>query len=153
MNLDKLCDRIATIMGLGRLPYAPGTWGSVAGLAAVLLVSGHIFLYLTVMISSSILGIIVSGRIADITGENDPSFVVIDEFVGIFFVFLFMPINVATVITGFILFRLLDIFKPFPIRKIEQIPGGWGIMADDIAAGLIANLLLRALLHTYLLYR
>lgn len=79
--------------------------------------------------------------------SNDPSEIVIDEFVGTLITFLFIPINIKTIILGFLLFRFFDILKPYPIKKIEEIGGSAGIILDDVVAGIYANLMLRFLIY------
>ena len=150
----------ATAGGAGYLPKAPGTWGSVGG---VLLYWGlrklffgydAIDLYLTdtyyviSFVSSAVLlavivaaiGVAASTRVARFAGKKDPQFVVIDEVSGQFFTYLLAlaPLNWKYLLWGFILFRVFDIWKPFPARQAESLPGGWGIMADDWAAAVYA---------------
>ena len=82
--------------------------------------------------------------------QKDPSCIVIDEIAGMMVTLIGLPFNPFTVVIGFIIFRILDILKPFPIRNLdERIPGGLGVVADDVAAGIIANLLLRGLFYFY----
>ena len=76
--------------------------------------------------------------------QNDPNCIVIDEIAGMMVTLIGLPFNLTTIVLGFILFRILDILKPFPIRHLDKrIPGGLGVVADDVAAGVIAHLLLR----------
>jgi len=80
--------------------------------------------------------------------QNDPGCIVIDEIAGMMVTLIGLPFNPITVVIGFIIFRILDILKPFPIRNLDKrIPGGLGVVADDVAAGIIANLLLRIIIH------
>lgn len=97
------------------------------------------------------MGVISSGIVEKESGTKDPSSVVIDEFAGIFVVFCFLPLRPGVVIAGFILFRLFDIVKPYPIRFLERVGGGWGIMLDDLLAAVYANLALRVILLTGLI--
>jgi phosphatidylglycerophosphatase A len=153
---------IATAAGLGYLPKAPGTWGSLAGVLIYALVSFCFPLsvvpgvretygmrlawaaWTTVPIAILIAGIGVwtSSHAASYSGKKDPQFVVIDEVSGQFLTYLLAlaPFNWKYLLLGFILFRLFDIWKPFPARQAESLPGGWGIMADDWIAGLYAAL-------------
>jgi len=78
--------------------------------------------------------------------QKDPGFIVIDEFANIFPVFLFIPLSVKTIIIGFILYRVFDIIKVPPMKKLEKLHGGWGIMLDDLISGIYANLILHVLL-------
>lgn len=95
----------------------------------------------------TIVGAWSAGKVEAVWGK-DSSRVVIDEVAGMMISLLFIPVTIATVATGFVLFRLLDITKPLLIRKAESIPGGWGVMMDDIIAGLYTNLLL----HIFMWY-
>ena len=89
-------------------------------------------------------GVVASTRVARGVGLEDPGIVVVDEVVGMWTSLLFLPFTPATAIAGFVLFRIMDVFKPYPARQFESLPGGWGIMTDDLMAGIYANLLLRA---------
>ena len=79
-------------------------------------------------------------------GDKDPSLVVIDEVAGMWVTLIALPWTPVTVLTGFFMFRLFDVFKPYPARDLEGVPGGWGIMLDDIVAGIYANLAVRVVL-------
>ena len=81
-------------------------------------------------------------KLSQILNDKDPDIVVIDEFVGILLTFLFLPVNLYSLILGTTLFRIIDILKPFPLKKLEKYPYGIGIMVDDIVAGLISGLIL-----------
>jgi phosphatidylglycerophosphatase A len=150
---------ITTCFGLGLLPIAPGTWGSLppaaifAGLYAVGLSSlwmAVIFAMLTII--SSFFCIIFSPAAIEATGKKDPGEVVIDEFAGQSLTFLPLIIIydpevysadlIAITIAGFLLFRLFDIIKPWPVKKLEKFPAGWGILADDLGAGVLASICL-----------
>ncbi|RKY42670.1 MAG: phosphatidylglycerophosphatase A [Candidatus Makaraimicrobium thalassicum] len=141
---------IATVFGIGRISVAPGTWGSLAGLALCLFLHGNIFLYVFVFLTLFAAGVISAGRIEAETGRKDPPSVIIDEFACIFAVFLFVPLSPLTILTGFILYRIIDIVKPPPIRSLENLPGGWGIMLDDLAAALYTNLLLQLITRRFI---
>ena len=84
-----------------------------------------------------------STRLARSLGRKDPGVVVVDEVVGQWVSLLFLPFTPAVAAAGFVLFRVLDVFKPWPARQLESLPEGWGIMSDDVMAGLYANVLLR----------
>ena len=144
--MKKAYDLIATVCGLGRLPLAPGTWGSLAGLGLCLILHGHMILYIAVFAVIFAAGVISAGKFEDMGGRKDPPQVVIDEFACIFLVFLLVPLKTPIILTGFILYRLFDIFKIPPMRSLEKLKGGWGIMLDDLAAGIYANLILQILL-------
>jgi len=140
-----------TTFGVGYLPLAPGTWGSMAGVAiylgvAKLVVSSPIinaFLLVSILLFT-LLGIWASNRAIPLLGNEDPSQAVVDEVIGQLIVFLFVPFAITwpLVLTGFILFRLFDIWKPYPIDELQILPGGLGICADDIVAGIYGGICL-----------
>jgi phosphatidylglycerophosphatase A len=137
---------IATFFGVGFIKPGPGTWGS---LAAVLLWAGAAhFLHLTPtalpialligIFLTLALGIPAATIVERESGGHDPQFVVIDEVAGQWIALLFCPVDWYHSLIAFVLFRLFDIVKPFPARRLERLPGGWGIVFDDVAAGLYA---------------
>jgi phosphatidylglycerophosphatase A len=130
---------------IGRIPVAPGTFGSVAGIALCLVFAR---LPLAAATAAAIGFIFFSIWIADrsvrILGAKDPGCIVIDEIAGMVATLHGLPPDPVVVLAGFILFRLLDISKPLGIRRLEKLPGGLGVVADDVAAGVVANLVLRA---------
>ena len=137
---------VATFFGAGFGKPGPGTWGSVA--AALLWAaesmgshpSAHTQLVgLLIWIALAIvLGIPAATIVARESGRKDPQFVVIDEVAGQWIALLFCPADLRHGLIALILFRLFDITKPFPIRRLESLPEGWGIVLDDVAAGLYA---------------
>ena len=98
------------------------------------------------------IGFFSAGRAEKIFGKKDPHEIVIDEVTGIFLAFFLIPLGVTNIVTGFILYRILDITKPFPIRKLECLPGSYGIMADDLLCGLYTNLILQVFLKLNILH-
>ncbi|MCD6570365.1 MAG: phosphatidylglycerophosphatase A [Deltaproteobacteria bacterium] len=140
---DKLARLIATFFGVGYTPKASGTVGSVACLPLFFLIRGLcLFWYLIIVILLTGVGIISSSRMEDIWGK-DPSQVVIDEVVGMLISLVSRPSKAMDVLYAFIIFRILDILKPFPIGIIDRkVGGGTGIMADDIVAGFITAFIL-----------
>src|SRR5439155_3255396 len=90
------------------------------------------------------LGGAAAGHVARRIRIEDPGLVVADEVVGMWVSLLGLPLTGVTAVAGFVLFRVFDVFKPYPARDLERLPGGWGIMCDDVMAGIYANLLLRA---------
>jgi phosphatidylglycerophosphatase A len=156
----------ATACGLGYLKPGPGTWGSLAGVGiSVLLVwnvarksapdfgttasvwtfnGTPIYLDYIIAVLVAVLGVYVSSKVERHYGKSDPQFVVIDEVSGqlIALSFPFTLLNWKSWLLGFILFRVFDIWKPFPARQAESLHGGWGIMADDWIAGIYAGLVL-----------
>ena len=127
------------------MPLAPGTWASLA--AAVLfypLIDSPVTLAV-ILVVVYFLGVYSSTQYAKDIGQVDPSSAVIDEVLGMGIAMIAIPYDkgffykIAFVVVAFILFRLFDIWKPYPIRRIEKLPGGWGIMTDDLLAGLYAR--------------
>jgi phosphatidylglycerophosphatase A len=138
---------VATGFGLGYLPFFPGTWGSLATAIAIYgiyqLPIPYLFaIHFTLVILLLFVAWYCSGKASQVMGESDPSSVVIDEVFGQSLALLFVPVTMVTVISGFILFRIFDIVKPFPVNRAERLPGGLGIAADDLVAGLYAGVLL-----------
>lgn len=137
---------IATFFGAGRLKPGPGTWGSVAALllwaafAAFLHPAPRILMITLICgIAASIgLGVLASTIVVREAGIKDPGFVVIDEVAGQWIALLGCPFNWPHALIAFVLFRLFDITKPFPARRLERLPEGYGIVFDDVAAGLYA---------------
>ncbi len=146
---------LATGCYLGLIPGAPGTYAALATSLAFYLcfqVSHKILpeLHLSVLGIITTLGTIASSQVATNRGHEDPQIVVIDEVAGQLLTFLFIPVNSHNLVLGTILFRVFDIWKPFPIRKLEHLPNGAGIMLDDLLAGVYANLFLQ-LVNRFLL--
>ena len=138
---------IATCGYLGYVPIAPGTFGSAAGLAVFYAVrsTGSTIVELAAIIVLFAIGI-WSGTVAEHHfGGIDPGPVVLDEVVGMLITLAFIPVNFTGAIVGFFLFRILDVFKPWPSAQFERLPGGLGVMADDGMAALYGNLLMRGL--------
>jgi len=137
---------VSTFFGAGRMKPGPGTWGSAAALAlwagyAWLVHPGPVGLATALGVGIAltlIVGIPAATIVARETGVEDPQFVVIDEVSGQWVALLFSPADWRHGLTAFILFRLFDMTKPFPIRRLERLPEGWGIVIDDVAAGLYA---------------
>jgi len=138
---------LATGLGAGFLPIAPGTWGSAEAvmIAAVVMwvAPAQAFWVIAGLCGlATVAGIPAATVVSRQETTKDPSIVVIDEVAGQFVTFLFVPLSLPWLIAGFFVFRLFDIVKPFPARQIEALPEGWGIMLDDLVAGLYAGLLL-----------
>lgn len=147
-RLEVLRLRVATGLGMGYAPVAPGTAGSLLGLALVWVLwrwGGH-WTVLGGAVGVALLGWWSAGVAATRLGQPDPGPVVVDEIAGQMLSLLFLIPTSLTLISGFLMFRLFDIWKPFPIRRLERLPGASGIMADDLMAAVYANLLQRALI-------
>ena len=135
---------LGTGFGSGYAPIAPGTAGSLLALIIYFLFPLNSFYWLTISIMLFFAGVWAGFKIEKDKGE-DPGLVVIDEMVGQWLTVLFLPPTLVTLLTGFILFRLFDIFKPYPVNKSQKLKGGWGIMIDDVLAGIYATIILHAL--------
>ncbi len=134
---------IATVFFVGYAPVAPGTFGTFAGMVFIWLLEPSIALQLIVLIAVLIIGTITSDIAEKAFGQKDCRHIVIDEFAGYLCSVIFLPLTPGYMISAFFLFRAFDILKPPPIRALERIEGGTGIMLDDVAAGLITNALLQ----------
>jgi phosphatidylglycerophosphatase A len=136
---------IATFFGIGKLPGAPGTWASIAAAFCFYFVLNQPLFFAAVLVGVYFLGVYTSGRLEEQMGEKDPSCAVIDEVLGMGIAMLFLKMQDRPfIIMAFILFRLFDIWKPYPIQKLEKLPGGWGIMTDDLMAGVYALFFIQA---------
>lgn len=140
-----LSKTIATFFGAGYFPVAPGTFASLITVLIYKLVLGKIalILYLIILALLFFIGLIASSNFSKKTGHSDPSFVVIDEVCGQLTALVLVPAEWRYLIIVFIVFRLFDIVKFFPLRLVEKLKGGLGIMADDIIAGILAGLIFR----------
>ncbi len=135
---------VATGFGSGYAPFAPGTAGSALGVLLFWPLQRLPLAYQVVLCAALFLvGVAVASHVARRVGQEDPSIVVWDEVIGMWVTLLALPFRPLTVIVGFLLFRILDVWKPAPVRQLEALPGGWGIMVDDLMAGVYANLALR----------
>ena len=130
---------------LGFFPIAPGTVGSAAGLVVYLLgrTSGIPHFELALIIVLFVAGVALTGSCEEDLRCVDPGPIVIDEVMGMLITLLMIPVGSGGMLLGFLLFRTLDVFKPFPARQLERLHGGLGVMADDAMAGIYSNLLLR----------
>jgi len=128
---------VATFFYLGKLPFAPGSWGSLGALLLWLILPVTFSVHLSVIIILFVLGVYSSSRMVEYLDDHDPSEVVIDEVVGMGISLFMLPHSLGLYLLAFILFRVFDILKPSYIYRIQNLPGGWGIMLDDVLAGLI----------------
>ena len=143
---------LATFFYLGEIPLAPGTLGSFGGLLIFLSTAQRPWLCAIFFVIITVLGFFSAGRAEKIFGKKDPRQVVIDEVSGIFLVYFMIPLNGMNLLLGFLLYRVLDIIKPFPARYLERLPGSLGIMSDDLLCGLYSNLILQILLKFHFLH-
>ena len=126
---------IATCFYLGRLPIAPGSWGSLGALILWFFLPINYLVHSAVIIFFFILGVYASKMLANDLDDHDPSQVVIDEAVGMGISLFMLPHSLALYLLAFFIFRFFDIFKPSFIYHVQNLPGGWGIMLDDVLAG------------------
>ena len=136
---------VATGFFIGTVPFAPGTFGSLLGLPLCFLLSRLNFLQSLICILVFILFAIgIASAAEKIIKQKDPGQIVIDEIAGLMVALAGLPFNLKTVLAGFIIFRVFDILKPFPIRILEKrVGGGSGIVLDDVLAGVYGNLVIR----------
>lgn len=147
--MDKLVMLLATGFGLGRLPKAPGTWGTLLAFPIHWAIMGLAPLaYALTLAAIIVLAVIISGMAEKIIDKPDPGQVVIDEVAGMLIALIAIPATFLTWLLAFALFRFFDILKPFPIRLLDQrCHGGLGIVLDDLLAGLYALVCLHLLLY------
>ena|SRR5436305_2616355 len=144
---------IATFFGVGHLKPGPGTYASVItvlcwwAVARSLSPSWVVPVAVLASLAITLMGIPPSTVVARESGIEDPGFVVIDEVAGQMIALIAVPLNWKYLVASLILFRGFDISKPFPLRRLERLPGGTGIMMDDVVAGIYALLLLQISLH------
>ncbi len=155
-----------TTFGVGYIPGAPGTYGSAVGVGIYLGIVKietpgwhgigipfHWAMNAALLAIFCLVGMWASGRTAPIFGRKDPSQAVVDEVMGQLITLCFVPFGISWpfILAGFLLFRVFDIWKPYPVRSLEILPGGLGICADDIVAGLYAGICLAAAYAIYLI--
>ena len=134
---------IATVFFIGHLPLASGTWGSAAALITWYFIPEmNLIVFSSVIIILFILGLISAKKVAEHENNRDPPKVVIDEWVGMWIALLIVPKTWQWITGSFLLFRFFDISKLFPMRQIEKLKKGWGIMLDDVVAGIYTLLIL-----------
>jgi len=145
---DRAVLLLATGFSVGRIPLAPGTFGSLLGIPLCLVLAE---IGLDVMVAAAVVAFVlfavwIAGKAERLIRIKDAPCIVIDEMAGITVTMLGVPLTPLNLTAGFIAFRVLDIIKPFPARYMDaKVAGGWGIVMDDVVAGLYCNLLLRAI--------
>ncbi|MEK7729554.1 MAG: phosphatidylglycerophosphatase A [candidate division KSB1 bacterium] len=141
---------LATVGFIGYVPFAPGTAGSLVATLAFMLMPTYLspVPFTLGSLAFFLLAVWAADRHASVHNP-DPSEVVIDEVMGMVVAIAFLPLTPAVLIASFVLFRVFDIAKPFPVRQFEKLPGGWGIVMDDVMAGVYANVVLRAGMHLW----
>lgn len=150
MNLKRLNPEsfFASLLGVGFIPFAPGTFGTLFAAGVYLLLPSSLFsgqgwywLGAGLLLVTG-LAVWLSGKAEKTLGHDAPA-IVIDEFCGYFVTVLFLPKTILVAIWAFVLFRAFDIAKPFPINISQKLPGGWGIVVDDLIAGVYANIVIQ----------
>lgn len=142
--IPSLLKNIATLGFIGYLPVAPGTWGTAAGVIFIMLVPLSQTALLVLIASGILIGTIAAGTAERLIGEADSGHIIIDEFIGFLVSVMFIPQTCGYLASAFLLFRIFDILKPFPIGWVEKtVKGGAGVIADDIMAGIFTNLVLQ----------
>jgi len=148
----------ASCFFLGYFPFAPGTVGALITIAVLFFAKDHlgfilgtenVLHYWWVIIALTVVSMFLCDRGKEVFGRDDPPQAIFDEVVGQFVTFFMVPINLRTLVLGFVLFRFFDIVKPFPVYKLEEIEGGVGVTMDDVGAGILANITLMILLGAY----
>jgi phosphatidylglycerophosphatase A len=149
MSLRRLGVFIATCAHVGYAPVAPGTWGSAVGLLVYYVVrrQASIPIELGVIAVILVIGLWSATEAEHHFGGIDPGPVVIDEVIGMLITLALHPVNVAGAVAGFFIFRVLDVIKPWPARRLELLPGGFGVVLDDVMAGVYGNLLIWGLVR------
>lgn len=126
---------------MGKLPLMPGTFGSILGTLAFILIPIDSFIIkMIILIAILVVGAFSSFKIEIESGKEDNQIIVIDEIAGVWLTLSIIPMGTWYPVAGLVLFRLFDIWKPYPIRKLEKLKYGYGVMLDDILAGLYAGL-------------
>ncbi|MCP3675547.1 MAG: phosphatidylglycerophosphatase A [Gammaproteobacteria bacterium] len=148
-NLRNPVHLLAFGFGSGLIPKAPGTAGTIAAILPWLWLSQQsLTMYLTVLLATTLIGIYLCDKTSRDLGVHDHSGIVWDEFCGLWLTMIAVPATWQWLLLGFVLFRFFDIIKPWPINWLDKkIPGGLGIMVDDLLAGLFAWLILQSLLY------
>jgi len=140
---------IGTAFGLGLLPVAPGTWGTLLGVAlawAAAQVPGTQFVLVGLAVAITVVGVPLARAAEKQAGREDPGWFVLDEVAGYLVAVLGLPLTGPVLLGAFLSFRIFDIWKPPPIRRLEKEGGGIGVMADDLMAGIYANVAVRVVL-------
>jgi phosphatidylglycerophosphatase A len=140
--MKTLVTAFVTFLGVGFVPIAPGTAATAAGIGVVFLLQSSMLAYMTVMGMLLVAAIPACTYLEKRLNQKDPGIIVIDEVVGVMIALWGLPLTWPIAIIGFFLFRAFDMFKIYPINRFEALPGGWGIMLDDVMAGVYTNIAL-----------
>jgi phosphatidylglycerophosphatase A len=145
---------VASLFLIGFIPFAPGTFGSLTGYGIYMLLPKKLydgscpFVMPMMVVGLALAAVVICSKAEAILGKDHGS-IVLDELLGYFVATLFLPHSWLIGLYAFILFRVFDIAKPFPIFRSQSLSGGWGVVVDDLLAGLYANILLQILLRMY----
>jgi len=150
--MKKRIKLITSFFYLGHSPYMPGTVGSLGGLIAYFLVRENTILYAFSLIFLFMLGMMFTAEAERIYKRKDPQMIVIDEASGMMLSLFLVPYSWRAVVIGFLIFRIFDIIKVFPARRIERLSGAFGIMFDDIIAAIYTNAILQLLTRVFNLF-
>jgi len=147
---EKLITFLATGFGSGLSPVAPGTVGTLAGVVVCLLCLPMPWIMrLIIVLALLALSIYVAEQAEKIYQKKDDQRIVIDEIIGLQITMLPVAINILNLCVAFVLFRIFDIWKPFPVKNLQGLPGGWGVVIDDVAAGIYAGMVLWLLIYLF----
>ena len=144
----RLAFAIATVFKAGYIPIAPGTVGSIIGLLIFWLIKDYASFTIEMFVAAALFfaGVWASTIVEQVLERHDPGVVIVDEVVGMLVALMLLPPTITVMFLAFLLFRVFDIIKPYPARWCEQLSRGWGIMTDDIVAGLYVNVLIHIIL-------
>lgn len=145
----------STLFNIGYFPKAPGTAGTFVAALVYFLLPESMFIsaacwifFLLIVLILSIISVHFISKAEKVLGHDNGK-IIIDEFFGYFFSVLFLPKTILIIIGSFLLFRFFDILKPEPVNILQKLPEGWGVMADDVMAGIYANLILQVLVRIF----
>jgi phosphatidylglycerophosphatase A len=144
--MTSLALAIATVLGVGRVPFAPGTFGSAVGLLIWAMIAASLPAQAVAIVVVFTAGVWSGGFAERHYGATDPGAVVIDEVLGMLVTLFFNPVGWTGALVAFLLFRIFDVIKPYPANRLERLHGGLGIMSDDAMAAVYANMVLRVLI-------
>lgn len=144
----RLAFAIATVFKAGYIPIAPGTVGSIIGLLVFWLIKDYASFTIEMFVAAALFfaGVWASTIVEQVLERHDPGVVIVDEVVGMLVALMLLPSTITVIFLAFLLFRVFDIIKPYPARWCEQLSRGWGIMMDDVVAGLYVNVLIHIIL-------
>ena len=144
----RLAFAIATVFKAGYIPIAPGTVGSIIGLLVFWLIKDYASFTIEMFVAATLFfaGVWASTIVEQVLERHDPGVVIVDEVVGMLVALMLLPPTITVMFLAFLLFRVFDIIKPYPARWCEQLSRGWGIMMDDVVAGLYVNVLIHIIL-------